>query len=595
MNHFMQKDYDYDGRQLNCKIIKKKADYLHYLMDYFKEPRKVFINCIPQFVGKKEVAERLSDFGEIEEQTYVAKDNQSYNYSFVVFVSHEAAKKCVDQKKIHIEANCYIRASYAKIKVSKNLLKKIKNDSLKDYIEGVVLENVKQDPVKFRQQYQDAYGDNLVNPLVKTFAGLTKLAETTERTTPFKDTKNPLKLDADDKSCDGDLTANEYPVEVKNPQKSEKLPKNKGDNKKVEKLIRDHEDKKLKQKKEKTHKEWSEDQNRFSKHADKIPKPQGLSKTISADDLKKRDTQNNEETVIAYCPHTPNDLDYNESYQSNSGYYNQFDGSYASYIIPNRQNSYQSNYNDNTFYAHNHLNNGYHNNYSTAYDNNYIVNNDGKYSYSKPIGYNYSPQTQNYNYSNTNPYHNNWVSDITNYDIPYQNNESSMNFIRNNGNDANLEYPSQVYNSGKLTNFYSESYAPNSNSRYADADGLSKALQNNQNTGYYNQNTNTQYQTDYYSNQQPSLYQHVSGISYNDNPHTSQNGNYVYDQEQIYKNNERPNNQVNDQPPSHKICLENQELDSAYKLSPEQAVHHVQNMETSKNEKYPVDPKKTKI
>ena len=122
MKKFLRQEYFYVDRQLNCKVIEKHHKYNDDLLEIFRRPRKMFVNYIPKEINKKALEKLLEKYGKIEEHTYVPVDKLNYNYSFVVFENHEDAKMCVDTQKISVSETSYIRVSYAKPKVSAQLL-----------------------------------------------------------------------------------------------------------------------------------------------------------------------------------------------------------------------------------------------------------------------------------------------------------------------------------------------------------------------------------------------------------------------------------------------------------------------------------------
>lgn len=162
-NLFLEKEYLYDGIQLNCKTIIKKQYDLEEYFDKFRFPCKVFIHYIPKDISKKAVEKILSEFGVIVEHTYVIKERQLFNYSFLIFETHESAKKCVENKRFLVENDHYIKVSYAKPKVSKYVLNQIKNKEVGNYIEYLFKEVNVLDPDEFNRLYENAYGNKTKN------------------------------------------------------------------------------------------------------------------------------------------------------------------------------------------------------------------------------------------------------------------------------------------------------------------------------------------------------------------------------------------------------------------------------------------------
>ena len=157
LNNFMKKEYFYQGRQLEIKNVTKDIVFLNNdssfseMMEFFRRPCKVLITSIPKSMSKHKVKEILSEFGEIEEHAYVSDNISSYNYSFVIFVLHESARKCVEKQKIPTNCKNFLNVFYAKYEISKSLLKKIEPPSIKNYIKSLSQKNNQLDPIKFNQ------------------------------------------------------------------------------------------------------------------------------------------------------------------------------------------------------------------------------------------------------------------------------------------------------------------------------------------------------------------------------------------------------------------------------------------------------------
>lgn len=158
MYQFLSKDYVYNNIMLNCKKITKNPQYLSKVMESFRRPRKVFVRNIPKDVSKRDIDDLLSIYGKIEEQTFLTKQNRLYNYSFVVFESHESAKECIKSSKVSSDLNTCMTYVYAKPKISNAIFKKVKSVAIKDHINKIQTDECQLDPEYFNQLYEVAFG-----------------------------------------------------------------------------------------------------------------------------------------------------------------------------------------------------------------------------------------------------------------------------------------------------------------------------------------------------------------------------------------------------------------------------------------------------
>lgn len=513
MNDFISLDYFYEKKLLNCKIPVKKRN-IYDLVESLRRPRKVFINRIPKDISKKKIESLLSEFGEIEEQTYVVREKLEYNYSFVVFRSHEGARKIIEKGKITIDSFTSMTVTYSKNKISKSISNEIKNDSIREYILNMLKTDTQNDPIKFNKQYLNAYGDNVVNILrIKSncfgnqpgdrgmhrrpgaFASKEERIISTKKETKNKNfaEESPKKKNSQD-YYPTKLSYNSTEIDIQSPQK---------------------------------------EPNTTNEHYYIQEK----------DNNKSTETRNtqacNTEKIMpndAYTNYSIPDQQNTNTYDVQSNLNNNHIGNYQ----PNFDDSKNYQGNNSSIYTHVFQNDNKmkDNNFPMQYYTNYIANNDNCYSYS---------HNQSYENCNTNPYYNHWIPNAENYQGYYQNNDPSMSFSGNRGNNSNIEYPSQIYNSGQLADNNSEMYDHNFNSYY----GMQNDLSNHQYVGNYNMKANTQWQESYYNIPQSSEYQYAQDKDFYNSNQVNQNycyQNYKNGQEQLYQNSQSFDNQANKQP-----------------------------------------------
>lgn len=163
MNLFCTKEYVFDNVPLNCRKLTKNIKYCGQLINLLRRPRKIFINYIPKTISKQDIHDTFSQYGEIEEQTFITKENYNHNFSFVTFESHKSAKKCIQSTKFQDSSKLDYKVNYAKPKVSTKLLKNIEHDSIRDYISVLINEKRELCPDEFNRIYEEVCGKDVEN------------------------------------------------------------------------------------------------------------------------------------------------------------------------------------------------------------------------------------------------------------------------------------------------------------------------------------------------------------------------------------------------------------------------------------------------
>lgn len=131
-NEFVKKKFAYNGKTLDIRLSLDSKDFISSSLLNIREPRKLFVDKIPNNLKKDDLLKIFKKFGEIEEIILFEKNERLINFAYVTFFKHMNARKCVEKKTFdaNSEKNVYtnkhsekkMTAIYARPKFTKKML-----------------------------------------------------------------------------------------------------------------------------------------------------------------------------------------------------------------------------------------------------------------------------------------------------------------------------------------------------------------------------------------------------------------------------------------------------------------------------------------
>lgn len=115
-----------DGREVDCN----SAVYSNQTKDTpaLKNEKKIFIKKVPVEIGKQDLIDFFSGFGDIDKVLLVKRKNKEHAFSFVEFHDKKAAKKIAQQKEFYIKGKYRVDCEMAQPKI-RNYLNKVNMES----------------------------------------------------------------------------------------------------------------------------------------------------------------------------------------------------------------------------------------------------------------------------------------------------------------------------------------------------------------------------------------------------------------------------------------------------------------------------------
>lgn len=145
---FLKKEHRYEGKLLDCKMSLEHNDYISSSLINLREPKKVFVDDVPNIYSKQHLLEVFKSFGKVKELITIDKFKKDLCFVYVKFVEFESAKKAISQGTIEIDKDHVHQVRYAKPKFSKKILDKVPEE-IRGYIREIQRNERDYDPDDF--------------------------------------------------------------------------------------------------------------------------------------------------------------------------------------------------------------------------------------------------------------------------------------------------------------------------------------------------------------------------------------------------------------------------------------------------------------
>lgn len=119
---FVKQKFIYNGKVLDTRISLNNKDFINTSLLNIREPKKVFVDKIPNYIKKDDLYKIFEKFGDIEEIILLEKRERPINFAYVTFYKHLSAKKCVEKKSFDCNSEKKMIAIYARPKFTKKML-----------------------------------------------------------------------------------------------------------------------------------------------------------------------------------------------------------------------------------------------------------------------------------------------------------------------------------------------------------------------------------------------------------------------------------------------------------------------------------------
>lgn len=140
---FISKDYFYDGKKLDCKILSDNNSYIEENLYQLRNPQKVYAEGIPKKITVGKLKETMSSFGQIGDITPIEnKCGNSYD-SYITFENSESAKSCVKSNRMVLSCQSEISFCFARPRFSNYMIKKIHP------IQGIYIKKIKHSQMSY--------------------------------------------------------------------------------------------------------------------------------------------------------------------------------------------------------------------------------------------------------------------------------------------------------------------------------------------------------------------------------------------------------------------------------------------------------------
>lgn len=133
---FLDKEIKFNDKNLDCKLSMDHNDYIATCLISIREPKKIFIDQIPQKINKSQLSNLVKPFGEIDEVILIEKSKKPTNFAYITFTDTESAQNAVKKGEIILEEDISLPIIFARPKFSKKMLVSVPMQ-IRDYIRQI--------------------------------------------------------------------------------------------------------------------------------------------------------------------------------------------------------------------------------------------------------------------------------------------------------------------------------------------------------------------------------------------------------------------------------------------------------------------------